>query len=65
MNLLRMVILPFVILWIVLNVMNGYFQDIFYGLLFMNWILGFLVLLIARVLMIKVFKEQKKAFFIF
>ena len=65
MNLLRMVILPFVILWIVLNVMNGYFQDIFYGLLIMNWILGFLVLLIARVLMIKVFKEQKKAFFIF
>ena len=65
MNLFRMVIFPFIILWIVLNIMNGYFDDIFYGLLIMNWILGLLVLLIARGLMIKTFKEQKKAFFIF
>ncbi len=65
MNLFRMVVLPFIILWIVLNIVNGYFQDIFYGLLIMNWILGFLVLLIARALMIKTFNEEKKPFFIF
>ena len=65
MNLFRMVVLPFIILWIVINIMNGYFHDIFYGLLIMNWIMGFFVLLIARGLMVKSFKEQKKAFFIF
>tara|TARA_A100001011_G_scaffold391866_1_gene478206 strand:+ start:4588 stop:5961 length:1374 start_codon:yes stop_codon:yes gene_type:complete len=64
-NLFRMVILPFSIVWLILNVMNGYFQDIFYGLLVMNWVLGFIMLFIARVLMIKIFKEEKKAFFIF
>ena len=65
MNLFRMVIFPFIIVWIVLNVMNGYFQDIFYGLLAMNWILGFVILAIARGIMIKTFKEEKKVFFIF
>ena len=65
MNLFRMVIFPFIIVWIVLNIMNGYFQDIFYGLLAMNWILGFIILAIARGIMIKTFKEEKKVFFIF
>ena len=64
-NLFRMVILPFSIVWLILNVMNGYFQDIFYGLLIMNWVLGFAMLLVARGLMIKTFKEEKKVFFIF
>ena len=64
-NLFRMVILPLSIVWVILSVMNGYFQDIFYGLLIMNWILGFIMLLVARGLMIKTFKEEKKVFFIF
>ena len=64
-NLFRMVIFPFTIVWVILNVMDGYFQDIFYGLLIMNWILGFIMLLVARGLMIKTFKEEKKVFFIF
>ncbi len=64
-NLFRMVVLPFIIVWLILNVMNGYFQDIFYGLLIMNWVLGFTMLLVARGLMIKTFKEEKKVFFIF
>ena len=64
-NLFRMVILPFTIVWTILNVMGGYFQDIFYGLLIMNWVLGFVMLLIARGLMIKTFNEDKKVFFIF
>ena len=64
-NLFRMLILPFTIVWVIVSVMNGYFQDIFYGLLIMNWILGFTMLLVARGLMIKTFKEEKKVFFIF
>jgi len=65
MNLFRMVIFPFIIVWVVLNIMNGYFDDIFYGLLAMNWILGFIILAIARGLMIKTFNEERKVFFIF
>ena len=64
-NLFRMLILPFTIVWVIVSVMNGYFQDIFYGLLIMNWVLGFIMLLVARGLMIKTFKEEKKVFFIF
>ena len=64
-NLFRMVIFPFCIVWLVLNVMNGYFQDIFYGLLIMNWLFGLVMLFIARGLMIKTFNEEKKVFFIF
>ena len=64
-NLFRMVILPFIIIWLILNVYEGYFQDIFYGLLFMNWFFGAVILFISRALMIKTFKEQKKVFFVF
>ena len=64
-NLFRMVFLPFVIVWVILNYKNGYFNDIFYGLLIMNWVLGFIMLILARGIMIKTFKEEKKVFFIF
>ena len=64
-NLFRMVILPFVIVWLIINIYGGYFQDIFYGLLIMNWLFGLIVLFISRALMIKSFKEQKKVFFVF
>ena len=58
-----MVILPFTIVWLILNVMDGYFNDIFYGLLIMNWIFGIIMLGVARALMIKTFKEDKKILF--
>ena len=64
-NLFRVVIFPFIIAWYILNIMNGYFNQIFYGLMVMNWMFGFLILFVARYLMIKTFKDQKKAFFIF
>ena len=64
-NLFRMVILPCSIVWFILNMMDGYFQDIFYGLLIMNWVFGLIMFLIARSIMIKTFKEEKKVFFIF
>ena len=64
-NLFRMVILPFIIVWLILNIMDGYFQDVFYGLLLMNWVFGLIMFLIARSIMIKTFNEEKKVFFIF
>tara|TARA_B100002052_G_scaffold210008_1_gene192067 strand:+ start:8565 stop:9938 length:1374 start_codon:yes stop_codon:yes gene_type:complete len=64
-NLIRMVVLPAIIVWTILNIYNGYYQDIFYGLLIMNWVLGILMLCLARGLMIKSFNEEKKVFFIF
>ena len=64
-NLFRMVILPFVIVWVILNTYNGYFNEIFYGILLMNWVFGFFILFLSRALMIKTFKEQKKVFFVF
>ena len=57
-----MVFLPLIIVWSILNVLNGGFEDIFYGLLIMNWSLGIIMLLIARGLMIKTFNEDKKSF---
>ena len=64
-NLFRVVIFPLIIVWSIMNTMDGYFQDIFYGLLIMNWIFGFSMLFIARYVMIKTFNEEKKVFFIF
>ena len=64
-NLFRMIIFPITIVWFILNIMDGYFNDIFYGLLLMNWAFGFIMLAIARGVMIKTFNEDKKVFFIF
>ena len=60
-----MVILPLIIVWFILNILDGYFQDIFYGLLAMNWVFGLIMFLIARSIMIKTFKEEKKSFLYF
>ena len=62
-NLIRMVILPAIIVWSVLNIYSGYYQDIFYSLLIMNWVIGFIMIFVARATMIKIFKEEKKIFF--
>ncbi len=64
-NLFRMIIIPSIVIWVILNVMEGNYQNIFYGLLIMNWLLGILMLILARGLMISTFKEEKKVFFIF
>ena len=64
-NLFRMIIFPLIIVWFILNIMDGYYNEIFYGLLIMNWVFGFIMLGIARALMIKTFNEDKKVFFIF
>ena len=48
----------------ILNIFDGYFQDIFYGLLVMNWIFGGMMFIIARAIMIKTYNEEKKVQFI-
>ena len=62
-NLFRLIILPAIIVWSILNIFNGEFKDIFFGLLYMNWIFGFFVLLLVRIVMINKFYEKKKFFF--
>ena len=62
-NLFRLIVLPTIIVWIILNIFDGEFQDIFFGLLYMNWIFGFFVLLLVRIVMINKFYEKKKFFF--
>ena len=62
-NLFRLIVLPAIIVWIILNIFDGEFQDIFFGLLYMNWIFGFFVLLLVRIVMINKFYEKKKFFF--
>ncbi len=64
-NLFRMIIFPVLIVWVILNTLDGYFNDIFYGILIVNWIWGFIIFFLARAVMIKTFKESKKIFFIF
>ena len=36
------------------------YNDIFYGLLIMNWSFGIIMLFISRAIMIKTFNEEKK-----
>lgn len=52
-NLLRMIILPFVTLWFVVNIMEGEFQSLFWGLFVINWSFGFLVLIFSYFFMKK------------
>ena len=62
-NLLRMIILPSITLWFIVNIQGGNFQSIFWGLFFINWSFGFLVLIFANYFMKKTFgsiNESKK-----
>jgi len=56
-NLLRMIILPLVTLWFVVNVLEGGFQSLFWGLFAINWTFGFLVLIFSHFFMKKIFKN--------
>ena len=50
-NTLRLVILPFFTLWFVVNILEGGFQSLFWGLFVINWTFGFLVLIFANIFM--------------
>ena len=52
-NLLRIVILPFVTMWIILNYFKGGFEDLFLGLLVINWVFGISVFLIVKYIFLK------------
>ena len=52
-NTLRLIILPFLTLWFVVNILDGGFQSLFWGLFIINWSFGFLVLIFANIFMKK------------
>ena len=52
-NILRMIILPFFTLSIVINVLDGDFKSLFWGLFVINWTFGFLVLVFSHFFMKK------------
>ena len=56
-NLLRMIFLPFVTLWFVVNVFEGGFQSVFWGLFAINWSFGLLVLIFSHFFMKKTLQE--------
>ena len=58
-NLLRMIILPFLTLTFVINTFDGGFQSLFWGLFVINWSFGFLVLIFAHFFMKKIFNKHE------
>jgi len=52
-NLFRIVILPFVTMWMILNYFNGGFIDLFLGLLVINWIFGIFILTVVKYVFLK------------
>ena len=52
-NVLRLIILPFLTLWFVVNILEGGFQSLFWGLFIINWSFGFLVLTFSHFFMKK------------
>jgi putative MATE family efflux protein len=52
-NLLRIVVLPFVTMWVMLNYFQGDFEDLFLGLLIINWIFGISVLMLVKYVFLK------------
>ena len=58
-NLLRMIILPFLTLTFVINTFDGGFQSLFWGLFVINWSFGFLVLIFAHFFMKRIFNKHE------
>ena len=52
-NLFRIVILPFITMWLILIYFNGGFIDLFIGLLVINWIFGIFIIIIVRYFFLK------------
>ena len=52
-NLFRIVILPFITMWLILNYFNGGFIDLFIGLLVINWIFGIFIIIIVKYFFLK------------
>ena len=64
-NVLRLIILPFLTLWFVVNILEGGFQSLFWGLFIINWSFGFLVLTFSHFFMKKnkIFKNRKPSLY--
>ena len=58
-NLLRLIILPFLTLWFVVNILEGGFQSLFWGLFVINWSFGFLILIFSHFFMKRSFVSHE------
>ena len=61
-SILRLTAIPFLCLWYVINIKDGGYNDIFYTILFTNWLMGLLVLGLIGNFFNFMFKENKKLF---
>ncbi len=61
-SILRLTAIPFLCLWYVINIKGGGYDDIFYTILFTNWLMGLLVLGLIGNFFNFMFKENKKLF---
>ena len=61
-SILRLTAIPFLCLWYVINIKGGGYNDIFYTILFTNWLMGLLVLGLIGNFFNFMFKENKKLF---
>jgi Na+-driven multidrug efflux pump len=52
-NLFRIVILPFITMWLILNYFSEEFEDLFLGLLVINWIFGIFIIIFVKYIFLK------------
>ena len=52
-NFFRIVALPFGIMWLILNYFNGSFEDLFLGLLVINWVFGIFIVILVKYYFLK------------
>ena len=63
-SILRLTAIPFLCLWYVINIKGGGYNDIFYTILFTNWLMGLLVLGLIGNFFNFMFKENKNLFLV-
>ena len=61
-SVLRLTAFPFLLLWYVINIRGGNYEDIFYTILVTNWTMGLAVLLFISYFLNKTFKQNKSLF---
>ena len=61
-SILRLTAIPFLCLWYVINIKGGSYDDIFYTILFTNWVMGLVVLFFIGNFFNYMFKENKRLY---
>ena len=61
-SILRLTAFPFLILWYVINIKGGDYEDIFYTIMATNWVMGVALLIFIGYFLNNVFKQNKTLF---